>query len=210
MPKSLKVKLNSSGFLYTIVTAPTSSLMHSFPFFFCLVCPLTQCNILVSVKWSLFSSVYYYPTLDSILHYRSYSCAVKFSLYLERYLLVMHNNRVTSFHPPYLESYGLHYPFFSVIFTWWTQDTCVICNTVWSPIFTFELGFMHLLLNLHFTYSLLILKPKTMCFQIYLPISNFPLHLLLIDSPIRTILSLKQKHRCLNSWTCTVSTSKSQ
>lgn len=112
MPKSLKVKLNSSGFLYTIVTAPTSSLMHSFPFFFCLVFPLTQCNILVSVKWSLFSSVYYYPTLDSILHYRSYSCAVKFSLQLEWYLLVMHNNRVTSFHPPYLESYGLHYPFF--------------------------------------------------------------------------------------------------
>lgn len=180
--------------------------MHSFPFLFCLVCPLTQCNILISVMWSLFSYRFFIGQhSNSLLHLKSCSCTVKFSLKLEWYLLVMHNNRVTSFHPPYLESYGLHYPFFSVIFTWWTQDTCVICDTVWSPIFTFELGFMHLLLNIHSTYSLL-----TMCFQIYLPISNFPLHLLLIDSPIRTILSLKQKHRCLNSWTCTVSTSKSQ
>lgn len=103
MPKSLKVKLNSSGFLYTIVTAPTSSLMHSFPFFFCLVCPLTQCNILISVMWSLFSYRFFIGQhSNSLLHLKSCSCTVKFSLKLEWYLLVMHNTRDTLFHPPCL------------------------------------------------------------------------------------------------------------
>ena len=77
--------------------------MHSFPFLFCLVCPLTQCNILISVMWSLFSYRFFIGQhSNSLLHLKSCSCTVKFSLKLEWYLLVMHNTRDTLFHPPCL------------------------------------------------------------------------------------------------------------
>jgi len=96
-PKSLKV--NYWSFLYNIYYL-NSSILHPFPFLFFPVSLLTRGNILISVMWNLFSHRFFYcPTLNSILHHRTYSCMEYFSLKLEGYLLVIHNTRDALFHP---------------------------------------------------------------------------------------------------------------
>ena len=66
----------------------------------CLVCPLIQHNILILAILILFSCWLLLPNIQSIQHHRSYNCAVKFSLKLERYSFIINNTWSTPpFHP---------------------------------------------------------------------------------------------------------------